>query len=500
LQRLTNREYSNTVRDLLGDTSQPGSQFPADRDPSVVFRRAGDVAVQDATVLRTAAESMAAIAVRNIKTLVTCDPATGDDACARQFISTFGQRAFRRPLATDESDKLFTLYSNARTMLTLPFSEAIGVVVEGMLQSWQFLYHWEAAAGEPVVREGAVMRLGPYQTASRLSYFLWGSMPDDVLMAAAAAGTLNTPAGLQAQARRLLGDPKAKDTVARFFVDWLELDTLSQVNKSQTAYPDWTTELQTAMADETAAFVQNVVFSGDGSLATLLGAPYSFVNQSLGKVYGTSVSGTALQRADLNGAQRAGFLTEPGFLASNGSSDGSNPVKRGKAIYTKLLCHELPPPPPDVPAPKPASAGGTTRQRFEEHDRNACAQACHGAMDPIGFAFENFDGIGHWRTTDNSLPVDSSGAVLLDGTMRSFSNAVELAQHLAGSAEVRDCFSAQWLRFALARLESPADLASLQTAAQLFSAGGGKVQDLMVALATARSFRYRSLSPGEVMP
>ena len=240
LQRLTNREYNNTVRDLLGDATQPATQFPTDHDLGLVFRRPGSVAVQDATLLRSAAESLAAAAVKNLKPLVPCDPATGDDACARQFITTFGQRAFRRPVATEESDRLFKLYTTGRTTLMLPFPDAIGMVIEGILQSWEFLYHWEAAPSEKAVKEGAVFRLGPYQTASRLSYFIWGSMPDDALFAAAAAGKLNTAPGVEAEARRLLADPKAKDTVARFFTDWLELDRLSQATKNATTVPEYT--------------------------------------------------------------------------------------------------------------------------------------------------------------------------------------------------------------------------------------------------------------------
>ncbi|HET6281757.1 MAG TPA: DUF1592 domain-containing protein [Polyangia bacterium] len=498
LQRLTNREYDNTVRDLLGDASQPASQFPTDHDLGLVFRRPGAVAVQDATLLRTAAETLAAAAVKNIATLVPCT--TADDACARQFITTFGQRAFRRPVSAEDADRLFKLYTAGRTTLMLPFADAIGLVIEGMLQSWEFLYHWEAAASEKAVKEGGVLRLGPYQTASRLSYFIWGSMPDDALLAAAAAGKLNAPAGVETEARRLLADPKAKDTVASFFTDWLELDRLAQTTKTAATYPEYTPALQDAMASETETFVQNVVFDGDGKLTTLLNAKFSFVNQALGKVYGATVTGTDLQRTDLNATQRAGFLTHPGFLALNGSADGSNPVRRGNAVYTKLLCKELPPPPANVPAPKPASAGVTTRQRFMDHDQNPCAMACHGVMDPIGFAFENFDGIGKFRTTDSGQPVDASGTVPLDGTSHSFRNAVELADLLAASAEVRDCFSTQWLRFALSRIETDADLASVRSAAKGFADAGGKIHDLMVAVSATRSFRYRSLSQGEVMP
>ncbi|HEY2901325.1 MAG TPA: DUF1592 domain-containing protein [Polyangia bacterium] len=500
LQRLTNAEYNNTVHDLLGDNTQPASQFASDRLTTFEFRRAGDVAVQDATLFRTAAETLAAAAAPKLVNgmLLPCDPTTGEDACAQKFITTFGQRAFRRPLTTDETTRLTTFYSNARTSLKLSFTDAAGLLIEGMLQAPQFLYHWEAAPADPLIHDGQVVRLGGYQVASRLSYFIWGSMPDDDLLAAAAAGQLDTAAGVQTAAHRLLADQKAKTTVSRFFTDWMALDGLADRTKDPTAYPNYTAAVQQAMLDETTSFVQNVGFGGDGRLATFLGAPYSFVNNTLASYYGVQVSGATPQKTDLNPAQRAGFLTQGSFLAMTGSPDGSNPVLRGKAVYTKVLCNVLPPPPNNVPAPKPASAGGTTRQRFEEHDQNTCAKACHAQMDPIGFAFENYDGIGQYRTMDNGLPVDATGALLLDGSMQSFNDAVGLTGRLAKSNDVRICFAGEWSRFALTRADTAADAASLQATAKAFATDSASLQDLMAAIATMRSFRFRSLSPGEM--
>jgi hypothetical protein len=166
---------------------------------------------------------------------------------------------------------------------------------------------------------------------------------------------------------------------------------------------------------------------------------------------------------------------------------------------TKVLCRALADPPMDVPAPKPASAGGTTRQRFTEHDTNQCAVACHGLIDPIGFAFENYDGIGKYRTTDNGLDVDASGSYAIDGATKAFAGGVELARLLGSSDEARGCFASQWARFALLREPTDADRASLQAAARAFSSVGG-VRDLVLALAASRSFMYRAPAPGEVLP
>jgi hypothetical protein len=501
LRRLTNREYNNTVRDLLGDTSAPANQFPSDRDKTFQFRRAGDLAVQDATLLRTAAETLAASAKAKVapSLLLPCDPATaGEDACAQQFIATFGKRAFRRPLAKDETTRLTSLYTMARTTLGLAFADAVTVLIEAVLQSPQFLYHWEAPATDPSIHEGAVVRLSGYQIASRLSYFIWGSMPDDALLAAAAAGQLDTPAGVQTAARRLLMDAKAKATVSSFFADWLELDGLPDRTKSAATYPDYMPAMQAAMVDETRTFVESVAFGGDGRLATLLGAPYSYINQTLANLYGAPATGPTMTKTDLPATQRAGLLTQGAFLALTGNAEGSNPVRRGKAVYTKLLCHTLPPPPPNVPLPMPASAGGTTRQRFTVHDQNACARACHMAMDPIGFAFEGYDGVGKFRTTDNGMPVDATGSITLDGVKHDFDGAVALMGLLAASPEVRSCFAAEWSRFALLRDTDTPDTASLQSAATAFASDTASIQDLMVAVSTMRSFRYRSPSPGEM--
>jgi hypothetical protein len=498
--RLSNREYNNTVRDLLGDTSQPANQFASDRDPTFEFRRAGTVAVQDATLIRTAAETLATAAAPKLVNgqLLPCDPAAGEDACAQKFITTFGQRAFRRPVAPDEATRLTGLYTTARTTLKLSFTDAMSVLVEAILQSPQFLYHWEAAPTAANIHEGAVVRLGSYQIASRLSYFIWGSMPDDALFAAAAAGQLDTAAGVQTAARRLLADAKAKETVSAFFADWMGLDGLAARTKDTNVYKNYTAATQQAMLDETAAFVQNVTFGGDGRLATILGAPYSYLNATLAPLYGAQASGTAMTKTDLNPAQRAGLLTQASFLALTGNADTSNPVRRGKFVYTKLLCHSLPPPPANVPAPKPASAGGTTRQRFEEHDQNSCAKGCHTTMDPIGFGFENYDGIGQYRTMDNGSPVDAHGSITLDGTPQTFNDAVGLVGLLAQSPEVRTCFAGEWSRFALSRVDTDGDAASLQASAAAFASDTATIQDLMAAVATMRSFRYRAPSPGEM--
>jgi len=502
VRRLTQREYENTVRDLLGAAFPAGVDLQIDSDPVSGFRAPSVVSPLEAERLRAAAEALALAASKNLGAVLPCTPsAPAEEAvCARSFAETFGTRAFRRPPSSDEIERLVALYQSGRQQLMMPFSEAIGLMLEGMLQSAAFVYRWELGPGTPI-REGDVIRLGPYEIASRLSYFLLGSMPDDALFGAAAGDELSTSEGIEAEVRRLLGTPRAKEHLAHFFEEWLGLEHLSDRSKDPTLYPEFTDALKEAMLAETRAFATEVLFAGDGRLGSLLGASFSMVNGPLATLYGAqSPGGQGLSRVELDPAQRAGLLTQGSFLALTGSPDGSNPIVRGKDVFLQVLCKELPPPPPEVPAPKPASEGVTTRQRFEEHGTNACATGCHQLFDIFGFAFEHYDGIGRYRTTDSGQPVDAGGTVELDGQSHPFDGARELSELLAQSQDVQRCVSTQFLRFAFRRLETQADAASLGTAFERFAGAAFDVRELLVGLGTSRTFRYRSPNPGEVMP
>jgi hypothetical protein len=491
LYRLTNLEYNNTVRDLLGDTTHPADQFPLDEDDRFLYRRAAQVATLDADRLREAAENLA-----KAYAPAPCSGG-GEPACATQFITTFGQRAYRRPLLPDEISRLTDLYNIGRTTLMLDYAGGIKLLVEGMLQSPEFIYHWELGP-QAATKDGSVIRLGPYELASRLSYFIYKSMPDQALFDAAAAGKLSDDADVESQIRRMLADPKAHDSVAEFFIEWLSLNKLPTRAKDPATYPQWNAAMQADMTSEAQDFVNSVVFSGDATLTTLLTANYSYVDQTIAPIYGVSSTSTTLQQAMLDPSQRSGILTSSGILAVTGSTTGSHPVKRGRMIYEKFLCGVLPPPPNIVPPVDPPTAGGTTRQRFERHDHEACATACHSLMDPIGFAFEHYDGIGQWRTMDNGGMVDTKTTVTLDGVAQMVDGAIQLSQALAASKEVHDCFTAQYARYAFDRLDTPDDLASLQSAATAFSGANLSVPELIVGIAKSRSFRFRSIAQGEM--
>jgi hypothetical protein len=496
LRRLTQREYNNTVRDLLGVTTSPANNFPSDVDLNFIFRRYGDVSTLDASRMQEAAEAIAPTV--DVTKLAPCGTdATGETACAEQFLNSFGLHAYRRPLVADETTRLMALYQVGRTTLTLDYAGGIKLLIETMLQAPGFVYRWELGPVTPTL-DGTVVHLAPYEVASRLSYFLWQTMPDQALFDAAAAGKLATPEDVEAQARRMLDDPKAHDMMAAFFQQWLSLDQVAARPKDATVYPQFNDSLKASMNNESLAFIDNVAFQGDGALSTFLTANFSFVDQTLAPVYGVTGATATAAQLSLDPTQRAGLLTQSAFLTVTGATDGSDPVKRGRKVYERLLCGVLPPPPPNVPPTAAASTGGTTRQRFSVHDQQACAKACHTIMDPIGYAFENYDGIGQYRTTDNGLPVDATGAITLDGVSKNFKDAVELTHLLATSGDVRSCFVTQWARFAFSRLDTDADRASLNGAFDSFSKANFTVHELLVGVATSRSFNYRSPSAGEI--
>jgi hypothetical protein len=518
LRILTAREYVNTVRDLLGETALTESALPVgDEDPNVTpsfaFRQAHPIAPQDGSLFQSTAETVARNAVGRLTTILPCAAPTLTGAaattCLGTFLTTFMPKMYRRPLSSGMSGEadptnspLAKLYNLGRTTLSLDFNGAIGLLIEAGLQSPQFLYHWEREIGLPTAtpEPGGVIKLGNYELANRLSYFVWGSMPDAPLFAAAAGGQLNTAANVETQVRRMLKDGKATSSLVNFFSDWLDVDGLQDMPKDTGMYPMFNDVLTAAMTSEFESLVTGVVTTGSGRLTDLLTGTNSFANQPLAAFYGIApVTGTALKPVMLNPMQRAGLLTTGAFLATTGDTAESNPPRRGKAIYTKLMCGVMGIPPADVPTPKPASAGGTMRQRMEEHDalNAACAASCHSIIEPLGFAFEEYGGIGEFRTIDNNAPVNSTGTVTLDGVAHPYSNAPDLVKLLAASPTVQRCFTTQWLRYGFGRPETPADQASLNEATTAFAAATSDVRELIVALAKSRTFLYRTPSLGE---
>jgi hypothetical protein len=500
LRRLTRFEYANTVRDLLGVDPAPARDLPADEVTSGFDNNSGVLTVSalHAEKYVLVSEALAKSAVGNLATLTTCDPAaTGDEACATEFARSFGRRAFRRPLTTADEQSFLTAYRAGRTGGT--HAEGIEVMIRAALQSPDFLYRLEL----PVAAEAGqrMVPLNNYELATRLSYLIWASAPDDALLDAASRGELGTKEQVGAKARQMLADPKARISVGNFFNQWTGTNRLEITTKDTMRFPAFTPEVRDAMARELPAFLDSVIFSGDHMLGTLLTSPVAFVNAPLARVYGVTAppgSDTTLQRVDLPANQgRAGILTQAGFLSVQGHPDQTSPVLRGKFVRTMVLCQPTPPPPPDVDISLPEiDQGATARERFGAHlTAGSSCSGCHSLMDPIGLAFEHFDAMGQYRDTDNGAAIDATGEVFeaTDPNLAGgFDGVAQLAQKLAASDQVRSCVATQWFRFASGRLEANPDSCSLATLQTAFNASSGDLLELVVSMTQTDAFMTRA--------
>jgi hypothetical protein len=498
LRRLSVTEYTNTVRDLFG----PGAPAPdllADPRTTGFDNDADLLTVSPAAAERylTAAENLAGTATADLGALSPClatATATSEATCVDGFIRDLGRRAFRRPLADAEATALAGLFTSARSDGD-SLAQAVAVTITGMLQSPYFLYRAEvsqAAAGQTAAR------LAPYELASRLSYLLWGSMPDDTLMAAAAADQLGSKELIAAQAQRMLDDPRARAMVAGFDEQWLQTYRLSSIQRDAATFPDFSPAIAAAMKTETDMFVDDVVWQSGGSLMDLFTASYTFRNKTLSTFYGgaTGAAGAAFARVELDPTRTAGLLTQGGVMAAIAHAVDTDPTRRGKFVRVQLLCESIPPPPPEVNTmATSADPGQTTRQHAVAQRGSGSCGACHQLMDRIGFGFENYDAVGRWRDTDNGQPVDATGEIVGTDVPGAFDGPATLGQKLAGSAEARRCAVTQWWRFAAGRTEETADACAIAGVDQAFAASGNRVRDLLLAITQTDGFAYRKVEP-----
>jgi hypothetical protein len=492
VRRLSNVEYDATIASLLGDSTGYASAFPVD---TVVHGFTNNTDVQDvapalAEQYLLVAEQIAARAAQNTDALLGCRLADGD-ACISDFITRFGKRAWRRPITAEEQADLLTVFAAGRD----GFDATIGVklLLEAFLVAPSFLYRVEVGvpvAGQPYAA------LTSWEIASRLSYFLTGTMPDDELFAAAEADALSTADGIATHARRLLETPRARAQVAEFFTGWLDLRAVPRLQRNTAEFPEWDSTLPDSFAEETRTFATNVVFGGGGDLRTLLTAPFTFGDPALASYYG-GTAGQAqdgIARIDLPPTQRAGLLTQASFLAVHSKEIQTDPVSRGKFVRERILCQGIDPPPPDIMVTAPViTPGTTTRQRFMEHEANPACAGCHVLIDPVGLAFENYDAIGRWRDTEQGLTIDASGDLTETDVSGPFVGVVPMTEKLAASAIVSECFVRQWFRFAFGRAESMADDPRIATIASGYATANGQVRELLVLLTQTPDFRYLAM-------
>ena len=453
LHRLNRAEYDNTVRDLLGTSTNPAQDFPID-DRGSGFDNMADVLTVSplhVSVYLTAAKALVTEALTNATQrakLVTCDLTAQGEMCARQVLSGFAYRAWRRPVTDQELQRMMAVVGVAITNGD-GYEQGLTLALRSVLLSPHFLFRVEL---DPDPASLTPHALNPYELASRLSYFLWSSTPDDTLLQNAQSGALSDPATLQAQATRLLQDPRSRALVDNFAGQWLHLRAVDTLLPDPTTFPGVDAALLTAMRTEGERLFQDIAFQGT-PLLQLLTANYSYVNDRLATHYGLApVGSTELVRVDLTGStQRGGLLAQAGFLSLTSYPERTSPVIRGKWVMDELLCASVPPPPADVDLAGVAMAeeeGLTQRQALEKHRADPKCYACHQLMDPIGLGLENYDAIGRYRTTDAGLAIDASGQLPSGQT---FAGAKDLAARIAENPEFARCAARKLYTYALGR-------------------------------------------------
>jgi hypothetical protein len=487
-RRLSRTEYDNTLRDLLEDSSNSGfAKLPEDvNDPFD-----NDFTTQQPSgVLIEAAETLAIEAANRLLAdpakrdrVVGCTPTgPGDVDCLRSFVTHFGRLALRRPLTTEEIDQYVAFQSYA--VEGGDFNIAVGMVVESLLQDPEFLYRIEVGTSAGYA---GLYRLNDYEIAARLSYFIWGTTPDDELLDQAGAGLVSKPADVRARAELMLADPRAKDRVDRFHALWL--------GYHQLPHP---AALTASMRTETGALVQRVVFDEQRSWRDLFTSDETYVDSTLAALYGMpapTMPGFSWQPYGATANGRRGILSHGSFLSVAGKFGDTSPTQRGKLIRERLLCQKIPPPPPNVNVDKPPTSMTSTCKydRYAEHRSNGSCAGCHGQMDPVGFGLENFDQTGAFRTTDTG---DATCVIAGDGELITADGAIgfhgpgELGGVLVDSGLLDGCMVTQLYRFAVGHRESDDDAAYLTKITSAFQTDY-RFDHLVLDLVSADAFGYR---------
>jgi hypothetical protein len=487
MHRLNVAEYNNTVRDLLLTEQRLSENFPPDDTAFGFDNVAAALSMTDVTLgyYIDAAKKLAAEALSTGRRdrLVTCDLAAGV-SCVTTVLEAFLPRAWRRPVQPGEVERLVALYS-ANKADSATDDEALGRVLQAVLLAPQFLYRIELNSGTAGVRP-----LDGYELASRLSYFLWSSTPDQELYTAAASGALLDGTALSAQVSRLLADGKAAALGERFGNQWLNLRSLENVQPDAMVYPGFDAALRAAMREESMRFFADVA-GGQRPLGELFTTTSGYVNARLAQHYG--VAGITSESPVFTALppERGGILTQASILTVLAHPTESAPVLRGKWILSQFLCQELPPPPPDVPQEPMAATGTSRRERLKAHREEPICRSCHEQMDPLGLALENYDGIGAYRTMENGAAIDPSGT-LVDGT--AFSTPQQLASIIARNPALPRCVAQHLFTYGLGRAPrsgSGFDSVVLDAAGKSFADAGQLFPKLVDAIVASDAFRTR---------
>jgi hypothetical protein len=495
-RRLTRTEYENAIADLLGiDVT---AEWPQD---TVALGFDNQVEAQPFTYghaqgIGATAEAVALAAIEDLDALLPCDPSDDELACAELFIETFGRRAYRRALSEDEVARLTEVFE--ATLAADDLSTAIRLVLETILQSTHFHHRFELGQGEPDA-DGTIALSG-VEIASRLSFFFWASGPDEALLDAAEAGELDTPEGVRAEAERMLDDPRARRGLENFYRQWLRLDKLAAAQKDPTLFPDFDDAFAHDLSRGTLEFTSYVTLDAGGDLRDLLTSNIAVVTSRTAFLYGTDAPNGGLPALVVtNEDERAGIITDPAILAAHAKPDQTSPIARGLFVREALLCQTLPSPPDDVQIEvPPLDPTLTTRERYAEHSANPACAGCHSQIDGPGFAFENYDAIGRYRSSENDKPIDASAKIInAEDAEGDVDGALELAEVLADSEIMKRCFTTQVTRYAMGRGETPEDACAIEATSATSSGEAPTIRDILLAVTQRPTFLRRKVAVPE---
>jgi hypothetical protein len=503
--RLANYEFVNSVRDILGFT--PDVVLDPDAPSTGDFRIGGPAGDSTVSQYHTAAIT---IATKALKTLATLEPCFGTAAtqtamqmaCATTIASDLGPKFYRRPLDPTQVTGLTGIYSTIAGKYG--FANGVQAMLEALIQSPYFVYHLELEeeAMGPGAAGMAKVPVTGYSMASRLSYLLWGSTPDATLMTAAGMGQLTTAAQISAQATRMIADQKVVGGMRSFYEQWLKvLDLPTSKVKNPVTNTDYATlytpDVQTSLRASFDAQVDAALWGTGDSVKALLTGTDAYVDGNIASIFGSTVTGTTLQKITVNPAQRAGIMTHPAIMTVFATETSSHPIKRGVFFWDKFLCQPLPNPPPNVPPFMAPAPGQSLRQDFEvmTADPVSC-QPCHKRINPLGFLFEHYDSMGYYVTTDsNGQPVNSAATLVGTGDPMldvATTDAVQLTQHLAADdSSVAQCMVNQVYRYAMHRIEGSGDQMALAALTDAFNKSGRNVKMLLGGLTQSEAFLNR---------
>ena len=499
LRRLTRNQFRNALRDVFAydvnisnlDTDSFTGNLASIGAATVVTSDRG--VEQYSTAVENAVNAVFADATKRGQ-FIGCTP-TGqsNDTCVRGFIQKLGLRAWRRPLDSAELDRFVALAASASTTLGSATEGARWATV-ALFTSPSFLYRPELGAAS----SSGGLRLSGYEIASRLSFLIWNSLPDQMLMDQATSGMLGTADGIRTAATRMLNAAAGRESVGGFAEEYMRLDRIATQAKDPALFPEYGTNLQAAMVRDIRDTWASLAFDDQASFYDLFTTGKVVVNADLARLYGidaTGLTATTFQIRSLPaGGPRSGVLGKAGLLSEFANQKSGSPTLRGKFIREALMCLTIPPPPPDVNTAVvdlPTDVPMTRRQRLEVHMTNDSCAACHKYMDPLGFPLENFDAIGKYRTTDNGLPVDASGS--FDGVTVADANGLGVAA--SQSVTVAQCLVRKYYTYAVGHEERSVDGSVLNALATAFKASGFKLRDLVLAVVTNDAFAIVAPQP-----